>query len=555
MALQDALQTARDAYQRQAWAEARAAYATARGNASFTLDDIERYAIAAHLIGDEDASRNIFTEGYRESLARDAVTRAARFAFWLGHSLIFAGELGQAGGWWARARGLLSEQGADCVEWGYLLVGTGVEQIGTGDYLAARDTFTEAQAIGRRFADPDLPAMAGHGRGRALIGLGLTGEAMRVLDEVMVAVTAGEVSPLIVGDVYCGVLEACHDVFDVGRAREWTAALARWCEGQPDLVPYRGPCLVHRVEVMRLRGDWEDALEEARRACDWLSMPTSPEGPGDAYYQLGELYRLRGDFVAANDAYREASRLGREPEPGLGLLWLASGRAEAARASVGRALDETADADRARRAELLAAYVEILLATGELREARGAATQLQELASRFEALPLQALAQRAEGAVLLAEGKPRLALTALRNAWTAWSRLDAPYEGARVRALIGAACRALGDDESAAMEDDAARWVFQQLGAARDLAQLEGSPARSAQPPAGLTPRELEVLALVAEGETNKAVAAALVISEHTVARHVQNMLVKLGFSSRTGLATFAVEQGLTRPRHPDSQK
>jgi ATP/maltotriose-dependent transcriptional regulator MalT len=306
---------------------------------------------------------------------------------------------------------------------------------------------------------------------------------------------------------------------------------------------------------MRLRGDWEDALEEARRACDWLSMPTSPEGPGDAYYQLGELYRLRGDFVAANDAYREASRLGREPEPGLGLLWLASGRAEAARASVGRALDETADADRARRAELLAAYVEILLATGELREARGAATQLQELASRFEALPLQALAQRAEGAVLLAEGKPRLALTALRNAWTAWSRLDAPYEGARVRALIGAACRALGDDESAAMEDDAVRWVFQQLGAARDLAQLEGSPARSAQPPAGLTPRELEVLALVAEGETNKAIAAALVISEHTVARHVQNMLVKLGFSSRTGLATFAVEQGLTRPRHPDSQK
>jgi DNA-binding CsgD family transcriptional regulator len=304
---------------------------------------------------------------------------------------------------------------------------------------------------------------------------------------------------------------------------------------------------------MRLRGDWEDALEEARRACDWLSMPSSPEGPGDAYYQLGELYRLRGDLVAANDAYRQASRLGREPEPGLGLLWLASGRAGAARASVRRALDETREEERARRAELLGAYVEILLAIDDVSEARVMATELHEVADQFEAPPLQAMAQRVEGSVCLAEGDARTALTALRSSWTAWNRLDAPYEAARVRVLIAAARRALGDEDSAAMEVDAARWVFQQLGAARDLAQLERGPASSARPSNGLTPRELEVLALIAASETNKAIAAALVISEHTVARHVQNMLLKLGFSSRTGLATFAVEQGLAR--HPDGQK
>lgn len=455
--------------------------------------------------------------------------------------------MGQAGGWWARARSLLSERGIDCVEWGYLMIGTGVEQLTRDDPEAACRTFTEALAIGRRFADSDLPAMAGHGRGRALIRLGRVEEGMAALDEVMVAVTAGEVSPLIVGDVYCGVLEACHDVFDVRRAREWTAALARWCEGQPDLVPYRGPCLIHRVELMRLRGDWEDAMEEAQRACDWLSLPASPEGPADAFYQLGELYRLRGEFAAADAAYRQASRLGRLPDPGLALLWLASGRAEAARIALQRALDETGQRD-AIRCELLSAHVEVLLALEDVAAARAAATELTALATALEAQPLQALAARAEGSVLMAEGNAGAALAPLRRAWTAWKQLEAPYEAARVRALIGAACLALGDEESAAMEVDAARWVFEQLGAVHDLARLEtGAPSPTPAPASGLTPRELDVLSLIAAGETNKAIAAALVISEHTVARHVQNMLTKLGFASRTSLAAFAVEQGLTR--------
>lgn len=557
------LEAARAAYARRAWRAAREAYAALIERGPLSLDDIERYAIAAHLVGEEQESRDALARGYRTALELDDVTRAARFAFYLGHSMIFTGEMAQANGWFARARGHLADRGTDCVEWGYLLIPAGVEQMAAGDFEGARDTFREAYAIGWRFADASLAAAAGHGLGRALLRLGLVGEGMTLLDEVMVAVGAGDVTPLLVGHIYCGVLEACQEVFDVPRAKEWTRVFSRWCEGQPDLVPYRGPCLVHRVEVMRLRGDWEDALEEARRACDWLSLPSSPEGPAEAFYQLGELCRMRGDVAGAQEAYQQANRLGRKPQPGQALLWLAQGRAEEAATAVRRALDESAPEgplgawdrmlQQAGRAGLLAAYVEILLVLGDSAAARSAAAELARAAAALDALPLRALADRAEGSVLIAEGQPRAALAPLRRSWTAWQRLEAPYEAARVRVLIGEACRALGDEQSAAMEFDAARWAFERLGAAPDLARLdEGALAAGQRAPGGLTAREVEVLRLIAAGETNKGIAAALVISEHTVARHVQNMLQKLGFRSRASLAAYAAQQGLTPP--PASQ-
>jgi ATP/maltotriose-dependent transcriptional regulator MalT len=294
---------------------------------------------------------------------------------------------------------------------------------------------------------------------------------------------------------------------------------------------------------MRLRGDWEDALEEARRACDWLSLPGTPEGPADAFYQLGELYRLRGDFTAAEEAYRQASRLGRAPEPGLALLRLARGQAGAAETAVRRALEETV-ADHARRSGLLSAYVEIALALGDGAAARRYAAELADLSARIDVPPLRALAAQTEGNILIAAGEPRGALAPLRRAWAEWKQLGAPYEAARVRALIGAAYRALGDEDSAAMEIDAARWVFERLGAMPDVARLDSGASLPA-PVGGLTQREIEVLRLIAAGETNKAIAAALVISEHTVARHVQNMLQKLAVPSRASLAAFAVEHGL----------
>jgi DNA-binding CsgD family transcriptional regulator len=535
---------ARAAFERQAWGAARAAYAAAAAH-TLTLDDIERYAIAAHLVGNDAESREQLARGHRQALERDDVTRAVRFAFWVGHSMIFTAELAQASGWWGRARSLLSQRGVDCVEWGLILFTEALEQLFAGEASTALRTLDEVEAIGRRFGDSDVLGGARYLRGRALIRLGRWREGMAALDEVMIAATTGELHPLVVGHTYCGLLDACWEVFDLRRAREWTVALTRWCERQPDLVPYRGPCLVHRVELMRLHGDWQDALDEARRACDWLSMPATPETPAEASYELGELHRLRGDFAVAEQAYRQASRWGRSPEPGIALLWLARGQADAAAAAVRRALDET-DGDCGKRAVLLAASVEILLALGDLPAAQAATTELEQLAASVDALLLRALADRAAGSVLVAEGQSRAAVAVLRRSWRAWQQLEAPYEAARVRVLIASACRALGDDESAAMEVDAARWVFQQLGAAFDLALLDGQARSAALPPdGGLTVREIEVLRLIAAGETNKAIATALVISEHTVARHVQNMLQKLGCASRSSLAVFAVEHGL----------
>jgi DNA-binding CsgD family transcriptional regulator len=538
------LEQARAAFGRRAWGEARSAFAVV-SHEGMSFEDLERYAIAAHLVGLEAESREILARGHREAIARDDVTRAVRFAFWLGHSMIFTGEMAQASGWWARARTLLQQRGVDCAEWGLVLFTEALQQFFAHETAAALQTLTEARSIGQRFADATVLTAAQYLRGRVLIRVGKCGEGLAALDEVMVAATNGELHLLTLGHTYCGLLEACWEVLDLRRAREWTGALTRWCDGEPDLVPYRGPCLVRRVELMRMHGDWDQAMGEVRRACEWLSRPEIPETAAEATYQLGELHRLRGNFAAAEQAYREASRLGRSPHPGMALVWLAGGRAEAAASAVRRALDETEECGR--RAELLSAQVDILLVLGDVSGAHAAMDDLKTLGTTVDALVLRAMADRAEGSVLVAEAQARAAVGGLRRSWQAWQQLEAPYEAARTRVLIAHACRALDDADSAAMELDAARSLFQSLGASYDLAGLADEPSSVASAAQGLTTREVEVLGLIAAGETNKAIAAALVISEYTVARHVQNMLQKLRCSSRSGLAAFAVEHGLAR--------
>jgi DNA-binding NarL/FixJ family response regulator len=541
------LDRARSAFGRKEWKEAAEAFAAAAGEAPPELDDIECHAVAALLTGANRESYDLLALGYREALRRGAAIRAARFAFWVGHALLFDGAMSESLGWMARARQLLASTDVDCPERGYVLIPEAVMIIDS-DSQRAYELFREASEIGARLGDANLVAMAGHGMGRSLIRLGRMKEGMSVLDTVMVGVISDEVSPMVVGDVYCGVLEACHEVFDIRRAREWTGALTRWCEGQPDLVPHRGPCMVYRAELFQFHGSWSDALEEATRACEWLSGPLSPEGAADAFYRIGELHRLQGSYAEAEEAYRQASRQGRPPEPGLPLLWLARGQVDAASAAIRRALSETTEPPK--RAPLLDADVQVCLALGRVDEARASAEALADLAAPFDSPYLRALAARTEGTVLLAEGRATESLAALRRAWSEWQSLEAPYEAAQVRALIGAAYRQLGDGESAAMEFDAARRVFQELHALPDLARLDAivAPQEPARLPGGLTLRELDVLRLVAAGDTNKQIAAALVISEHTVARHIQNMLAKLGCASRAALAAFAVEHELAGP-------
>jgi DNA-binding CsgD family transcriptional regulator/tetratricopeptide (TPR) repeat protein len=432
----------------------------------------------------------------------------------------------------------------DLAEHGYLLWLAALRSIMEGRAREALAGFEQAAALGDRWGEPDLAAMARLGIGRALIRLGEPGPGVALLDEVMVAVEAGELSPIVVGDLYCTVLEGCQELFDLRRAREWTAVLTAWCAGQPDLVPYRGQCLLHRAELLQLHGAWPEAMAEARQAYARFLQPTGHPAAGAAAYQEAELHRLRGEADEAEKAFRRASRLGREPQPGLALLRLAQGQVAAAQAAIRRVLDEASD--RHDRCRLLPAATEIALAAGDLAAAEAAAAELGRAAEDLDAPLLRAAAASAQGAVLLGRGDARSALAALRGAWAAWQELEAPYEAARAREGIGLACRALGDQDSAAMELDAARWAFQQLGATGDLARVEAlGVAAPAEAAGGLTAREVQVLRLVATGRTNRAIAAELVLSERTVDRHLSNIFTKLGVPSRAAATAWAYEHRL----------
>jgi DNA-binding CsgD family transcriptional regulator len=413
-----------------------------------------------------------------------------------------------------------------------------------GNPAVALPLFEEAHLWAERFHDPNGLTLSRLGRGQCLMLLGRPAEGVQLFDQVMVAITTDEVSPLVAGLAFCSAIAFCVQILDVRRAQEWTVLLGRWCDAQPDLVPYRGDCLVHRAEILTLHGAWPEAFLAAERARDWLADLVARDALGHAYYQLGELHRLRGEYPEAEAAYQDASKHGGETQPGLGLLRLAQGRVDSAVAAIRRALDETPASIT--RAPLLAAQVEVALAARDFATARSAADNLAAVAAEVNVPLLRAQALSANGTVCLADGDPRAALGTLRSAWKVWQELDAPYDAARMRVLIGQACRAHGDADTAEMEFDAARWIFQELGAAPDLARLERLSTRTPAPtPGGLSLRELQVLRLVAAGNTNRRIADELFLSEKTVHRHVSNIFSKLDVSSRSAATAYAFEHDL----------
>ena len=538
------LERGREAHAKRAWTEAHDSLSLADEAAPLGPQDLELLATCAYMLGrDEEHSRGM-ERAHHAYVESGESLRAVRCAFWLGFTLMLRGEIGRSTGWLGRAQRLIDREELDCVERGYLLVPTMLREMNAADYEAADATAAQAAEIGQRFRDADLVAIAVHEQGYARVRQGRIPEGLALLDEAMVAVTAGELSPVVTGLVYCSVIEGCQEVYALRRAHEWTTALTRWCEQQPDMVSFTGRCLVHRSEIMQLHGAWTEALDEARRAGERFEQAGSLAGAAQALYQQGEVHRLQGDFDAAERAYTQASRRGWEPQPGLALLRLAQGAGEAAANAIRRVLDEAAEP--VKRARQLPAYVEIMLAIGDVGSARGACGELAEISEGQQHSMLGAMAAHARGAVDLAEGDARGALTALRRAWQAWQELEVPHEAARARVLVGLACRALGDEEAAALELEAARAAFAQLGAAPDLARV-GALVRAQAPGdhGGLTPRELQVLRLVAAGRTNRAIAGELVLSERTVERHVSNIFTKLGVSSRAGATAHAYEHHL----------
>jgi DNA-binding CsgD family transcriptional regulator/tetratricopeptide (TPR) repeat protein len=539
----DQLERGREAYSSSAWKAAHESLSSADHSSPLAAEDLELLATSAYMLGREDEWMQILERACQQYSDAGAV-RAARCAFWIGMHLAIRGDMGPATGWLGRAQRLVEREEGECVEQAYLLLPVAFQHEAAGDYEGAAATAGAAAEAGERFGDADLFALAVHAQGEMVVRGGRVREGLGLLDEAMVAVTVEGVSPIVTGIVYCGVILACEEVYEVRRAQEWTAALTRWCERQPDLLAFTGRCLVHRAQLMQLHGAWRDALEEAQRAGRRFEESMNRGAAAKGWYLRGEVHRLRGEVAKAEEAYREASQLGFEPQPGWALLRLAQGNADAAAVAMRRVMGETTD--RLRRAGLLSAHVEILISVGDVDEARRACAELGELAGEYESALLQAMAAEARGTVELAAGDPAAALSSLRHATQAWRDLEAPHEEACTRVLIGRACQALGDEDAFALELDAAWSVFEELGAAPDVARVDklrgGGEAHDTY---GLTTRELEVLRLVATGKSNREIAADLVISEHTVARHVQNIFTKLGVPSRTAAGAFAFEHDL----------
>jgi DNA-binding NarL/FixJ family response regulator len=508
---------------------------------SLDVDDLDRLATSAYLTGHDEEGFAYWVRAHEICIAEGSIHRAAYFGTRLAQGLGFKGDLGRCRGWVERGARLLGDAGIDCVEQGYLEYGLAMMRLfESGDVAGARAGFVQAGKIGARFAHRELVTLARIGEGRMLIYLGEIAEGLALLDEAMASIEAHELSPTSTGDAYCTVIDACAELFDVGRSRSWTESFTRWCDAQQELVLYRGHCFLHRAELLELQGMWPEALVEARHACDRLAQPVNPGALSGACMIEGDLLRLGGDLDAAEDAYQRAHELGQDPQPGLALLRVAQARLDVADAMIRRVLDETEDPMS--RARMLSAYVEIVLAVGDTVAARVAADELRGIATEFGTPLPRAHAARAIGAVLLADSDYRAALISLRRAFDGYHGLGVRYDAARTRLLIADACEALGDHDAAEMEASAGHAALEALGASMRSSEI----AKQADSlPDGLTPRELEVLISLASGKTNRAIANELFISEKTVASHVSHIFTKLGVASRAAATAYAYDHHL----------
>ena len=539
------LEHAREQHARRAWALAFDAFKNADRACELCAEDLERFAQAAYLAGRDDEYLAALERAHHAHLNQNRRLQSVRCAFWLGLRLLFRGEGGRAGGWFARAERLVEQEASACAERGYLLLPAVEHAIRGGELGKAASIAAAIVAIAEQHQDAELLTCSQLDEGRIFILQGDVARGLARLDELMLAVTGNALSPVVTGLMYCAVIGACQEVCATSRAREWTFALSDWCGQQPEMMAFTAACLAHRAEVMRLHGAWSEALAEAERASR-RDTQRDPRSSAAAFYEIGEVHRLRGDLRAAEDAYRDASRYGLEPQPGLALLRLKQGRPRLAAAAIRRVVGATRlPLDRVR---VLPAYLEIMIAVGDLAAAHAAADELEQTAARFATEFVAATAAQARGEIEIADGDAYAALASLRRALGLWQELHAPYPAARVRVSIGVACRALGDEDGAALEIDAARAAFERLEAAPDLAHLDTLRAQAHTALAaarGLTRRELEVLKLVATGRTNRQIASDLSLSEKTVDRHVSNIFAKLDVPSRAAATAYAFRHRL----------
>jgi ATP/maltotriose-dependent transcriptional regulator MalT len=535
------LHRARETYERREWVAAYRALGDL-DDASLTPEDFIALATTAYLLGRRNDCVQALQRAHHAAMAAGHTREAVGAAYLLTVILWETGERAVGNGWLARAARLLDELDGDTVERGYLCDLAMMGHIHEGEFAVALPLAPQTAEYGRRFEEPDLLALGLHAQGRLSIYAGQVAEGLALMDEALVGVLADEVTPITAGRLYCSTIEACQEVSDFGRAGAWTSALSTWCDAQPGLVAYTGQCATHRGQLLRLHGAYDDAVDELERAVErYLAFGGDP-ALGLAHYERAETYRLCGEYDAAEVAYSAAVEHGHAAQPGLALLWVARERPEAATSAILRLLAERGDP--VHRSQILAAAIEVLVAAGDVEDADPLCQELSALGEAFGCTALQAAGLHAVSLVELARGAAEPALLAARRAMQSWSQLSAPYETARSRVLVGRALRQLADEDSAAAELAAARQAFADLGA-RPAERETVALLADVDPPGGLSPREVEVLQLVAAGKTNHAIARDLTLSDKTVARHLSNIFTKLDVDTRTAAAAYAYEHRL----------
>ncbi len=541
MAGVDELMRARAEFERGEWASALDRW---RGVDPESLrgDDLTSAAEAANLLGRMRESVDLYRRAHERLLAAGDVEGAVRCAFHLSMIAGTTGDLSAAAGWVSRAERLVPALPQGSLAVGYVAFARMFGHLRTGRFEEAAACALEATECGRAHADRGLLAMGLGAQGRLSIYGGRVRAGLSLLDESMVEASTPALAPVTVGHVYCTAIEGGQEVSDIGRVTEWTAVLHEWCERHPDLVVFTGQCSLHRGQILRARGAWSEALGELDAAIERYERAGYVDAVGQAAYERGELLRLRGDLDGADRSFRLCAERGFDPQPAMAELWLDRGEVAAATSAVRRVLAETVgDVARSR---ILPGAVRVLVAADDVEGARRAADELEVLSAGFGGDAMLAEAALAAGAALRAAGDPLGALPYLRKARRLAARADLPYVAARAGVAAGLALREAGDEESARHELATGHDALEAIGATADLRSLDAPPP-GAELPAGLTAREVEVLRLVAAGLGNAAVAARLVLSERTVARHLSNIFTKLGVGSRTAAAAFAFEHDL----------
>lgn len=552
MGVLEDLRSARDSFERREWV---AAYEelSRLDDADLAGADFEALATSAHLLGQRNDCIQSLQRAYRYRIEQDEPAAAVRVAFWLALILVEGGEPAVAGAWIARGERLLTQIDGDVVEHGYLLVHQLFGHVRRGDFAAALHTAEQITAYGERFGDPDLLAFGLNAQGRGLTMAGRVPEGLALLDEGMVGVLDGEVSPIFAGMVYCSMIEACMWVGDHGRVAQWTHALTEWCELQPGLVAFTGQCAVHRAQLLRICGAWSDAWSELDLADERYRRIGAGPALGLVHRERAELLRLSGQYDAAALAFTAAIEWGEDGQPGRLLLDLAQGHTDEAVIEARRLLEKRTDP--VGRSQLLPAAVEVFLRGGARAEAEQASAELAGLAHSFECDSLLAAAAFAAAQVCLGNGEAEESLRLVQEATSRWTSLSAPFEVARCHLLAAQAHQQRGDQATGRTFLVAAAAAFADLGAAVAGAEAEAllNADTPASAPRGLTEREIDVLRLVAAGRSNAEIGRTLTIAEKTVARHLSNIFGKLDVGSRTAAAAFAYEHGLVTPTETPS--